>query len=301
MKTVAGFFIVVSIVIGISSCQKEIDWGLNNSTHNDSIYIKSYILLDTSFASGTDTSEKALFAYDSQKRITRIDGYEYTPGTTGITAIAWDQRFYNGNDTLPYKIIWKESGTLEIDTAFIWYSNGSVNRDSVVYNNGFSDIRKTQIFNQLSSSRIFQRRTIIDASNAILEEDSSFFIRNFISPASMQASDTVYNNLLPPASLFFVQTFDIQFDNNPNPFRKLNFNYPPDFGEYVGQPGIFWGGELSLLKNNFLAYTRSYLFPGPISTYTINYSYTYRNDGYPIVSRYNNGAPAKAIYIYTKL
>jgi hypothetical protein len=291
--------IVFLLVIGFSSCQKEIDWGTSGQVTNDSIYISQFVDLDTSFTPGLDTMDKTIFSFDTQKRIKAINIAIYTPGSPGITDIAWDERYYNGVDTLPYKIVCKFSGQTEIDTTFIFYVNGRVVKDSTVSNASSSKL--VALFNWLSSTRIYERNSHYDINNNVVQEDSSYFNRVWISQNQINTADTTYGlSTIIPAFFENIQSSAIQFDNNPNPLSKLSIGYPPDFGEYVGQPGLFWGGyELSLLKNNFTIVTYSNFYPGS-STSTITYSYKYRDDGYPLIGR-NNSNSIKTIYGYTSL
>src|SRR5688500_7133697 len=90
------------LAIFLISCQKEADEtprpGIINNA--DSIYLDKLVILDTTQPVGIDTVHKIFFQYDNLKRIKSIFSY-----FVGIMDSSRHEFFYQGNDTLPFKIV----------------------------------------------------------------------------------------------------------------------------------------------------------------------------------------------------
>jgi hypothetical protein len=134
MKTVAGFLMVVSFIAGFSSCQKEIDWSLPNTTTSDSTVLWKYVVLDTTLTTGLDTLEVYYFEYDSQKRLGRIREYsrEDTSSSPAYPYSHISDFSYNGNETRPFKRLetFIQGADNQWDTTYFSYQNGLVSQDS---------------------------------------------------------------------------------------------------------------------------------------------------------------------------
>ncbi|MER3499329.1 MAG: hypothetical protein C4308_12210 [Chitinophagaceae bacterium] len=64
-------------------------------------------------------------------------------------------------------------------------------------------------------------------------------------------------------------------------------NYITDFEELVIQPGFFLNDlDINKLPNNLLSINKQITDPGT-SNESYNFSYVYRNDGYPLIQRSN--------------
>jgi hypothetical protein len=291
MKGIIGFLIGVILLACFSSCQKEIDWGLSNKPQNDSGYIKMFFTRDTSFVSGLDTSEKALFFYDAARRIRRVEIYEYQPGVSGVQDSGFDERYYNGSDTLPAKVVFKEVGNSVIDTTFIFRTNGIVEKDSTMADDQTKYIR---YYLWTSSERIIQRTLHYDAAGNHVFTDSILFIRKWIAPSLLSSSDSIYYGSPDPVSFAYDVIYTTGYDNRPNPFKIMSVGgYPVDALENVGEPGLFFGAKHS---NNKITFTYTVPFP-----YSYTNTYFYRSDGLP-VTMYTTDNPAfKSTYIYQRL
>jgi|CXWL01.1.fsa_nt_gi hypothetical protein len=69
MRFIAGFIVIASLMVGVSSCQREIDWGLSNRTQGSSIILAKYIEFDTTFPQGLDTITIVTLDYDNAGRL----------------------------------------------------------------------------------------------------------------------------------------------------------------------------------------------------------------------------------------
>jgi hypothetical protein len=83
-------------VIGLSfvmiSCQTEVDDDLPTPPTTlpgtgDSIYLSEWIILDTTYTSGVDTSDKYWMFYDASKRLSKFVYENYTLGVTGAARL----------------------------------------------------------------------------------------------------------------------------------------------------------------------------------------------------------------------
>jgi len=124
---------LVCLSIIFTSCQKEVQEELPilppqpipTETIEDSTLLTK--LVSVSGATLSDTSGSYDITYDAMKRIkTVIATYLNDPGDTYE-----ETRFYNGNDTLPYKIAIFWDGEV-YDTSFLTYNNGTIIKDSLI-------------------------------------------------------------------------------------------------------------------------------------------------------------------------
>jgi hypothetical protein len=292
MKTIAGFLLFVSFVVGFTSCQREIDPSILNRPVNDSGYIKMFFTRDTTFISKLDTLEKFLFFYDASKRIKRVDFYDYKPGVSGVQDFGFVERSYKGIDTLPYKVVFKGVGSSVIDSTFIFRTNGIVEKDSTVTDN---QTRIMSYYLWTSSERIIQRRLHYNAAGNHVYTDSSLLIRKWVTPSKLSSSDSIYNG--PPNSVLFDfgLLYTTDYDNKPNPFKMMAAGgYPVDALEVVSEPGLFFGAKY---RNNIIKFT--FTIPPPLYTYTN--TYFYRSDGLPVTMYTNADQTFKSTYIYQRL
>src|SRR5215813_5428277 len=110
MKLLIAIFSFMVTVI-LFSCQKEVsvDTGRGNGTGgttNDSIVLSKIVTLDTTRPSGLDTVDITLFSYDSQGRLAEMNsnGREDSSSSPVYTYHDINRLYYNGSDTLPYKM-----------------------------------------------------------------------------------------------------------------------------------------------------------------------------------------------------
>src|SRR5262245_49068568 len=133
--------LVTLIACVVISCQRQPDSSLpqptdngnnNNPPSSDSTVLWKYIELDTTLASGSDTIDKTIFFYDNMKRFDHYYSYDFSiTGDFDTTTITY---YYQGGDTLPYKITSRYHETdLDLDTDYYSYNNGIVAWDSSLH------------------------------------------------------------------------------------------------------------------------------------------------------------------------
>jgi len=87
MKTVVGFLIFVSIVVGFTSCQKEIDWGLNNNPQSDTTPHLIFRIVDIDPLSTPQDSIIRVYRTATLNNEHVILGIEYYTGVTNDSLI----------------------------------------------------------------------------------------------------------------------------------------------------------------------------------------------------------------------
>ncbi len=279
----------------LSSCQREVD-GILNPQENllDSTMLKKYIELDTTLPAGLDTINKISFTYDSQERLTSSVSLSKDfslPPSSSFPFFEKQFRYYNGNDTLPYKVIveLKDALLTEYDTIFLFYANGKVIRDSA---------RSTYVTLLGTPTENITVHIFNDAGNTTQE---TVYISQTLSPSSWPPACPGTNvltktytgaNITSQTGAYTdcggVGTSEINFifDNHPNPLYRYRIPFP------VIAQSILEATQ----KNN------------PTETWTfgtmdwMKYRYTYRSDGYPLIVRgYEVADPTntwKGLFIY---
>lgn len=286
-------------LVFFSSCQKEVDWNQPNSPHTDSTKLVKYFELDTTLTSGLDTIRKILIDYDAQGRPVQVNYYikdESLPPSTVFPYYDSTAYYYNGNDTLPFKVIRSDKSVLVIqrDTCFIFYSAGKVNKDSI----------RSRYINLLPpptpDAESITVNTYTDNGNTAQENMLQAYTLNPSSWPPPCPATTVYQKTYINGNISYQfgdytntcgntgtsETSHLDFDNHPNPFYGFSVPYPI-VGDFLGLSGY---------RNNV---TVSWEIT-PSDGYRFNY--TYRNDGYPLIVRYYDVAsPAsitKGVYVY---
>ena len=134
MKLIFRLVIIISLAIEFTSCQKEVDWGLNTVSTNDTVYLKKYVELDTTLASGSDTTLIRDFQYDASKRLVKIVDQEIDH-VHSITTLEVFKYFYSGTGTNPYMVIDSlfDGMPRAIDTIWLFYdANNQVIKDTTI-------------------------------------------------------------------------------------------------------------------------------------------------------------------------
>lgn len=272
-----------------ASCQQEINDPNpgQNSIGNDSIYISQYIELDTTL--GSDTTSKFIFLYDLQKRITQLKDYNYVTGTSTYEFITVENYFYNGNDTLPYKMVVERADGANVllwrDTAFFWYDNGVIKKDSVLIYDNAGALTYTRVinYNKISSNKYKLTGTGIPGDSVIINQT--------ITNGNITREESrFYSGAIVVSNLDIQQTFDM----NPDPFYRISLRYPI----WQSFSGAYFTGTQ---KNN----STEYRISGSFSQEHYIAVYQYRNDGYPVISRVADPSNPldcyKGIYVYSRL
>jgi hypothetical protein len=282
MKTVVGGLVLVSFVLGFSSCQKEIDWGLNTPTQGgNSTMLKKVILLDTSLPTGLDTISKAIIEYDNQNRVVQVNASykdQNLPPTSSFPFYDSLVYFYNGNDTQPFKVIKSKASflTIEKDTGFLFYAAGKVIRDSI--RSSYLSILppptppveqiKVNIFTDNGNTTnvlTYLSMTLNPPSWPPACPGTTIFQKTYVNGnITYQFGD--YTSC---SSIGTSETNHFIFDTHPNPGYTFSVPYPI----------IDEDLNLSDQKNNILETWDTAPGDGFRNTYT------YRADGYPLIVR----------------
>lgn len=289
MKVIIGFFSAIILIICFSSCQKEIDWGLNIPTQNDSSYLDKVIVIDTTLPSGTDTIGKYLFIYDNMKRLTNMT-LSYG---TGYSDSAIQDLFYTGNETLPFKHVYRDvySGLNIVDTIYYYYSSGVVARDSVNrWNLGLGANLGAKVF----------EFTIAGSTANIRDKDYNFVSGNYVLAAdnlsvvniSGSGGNLISQSLVSGSSAY--ESVQASYDNKFNPLSKVFKVKYPIFESRSNETWL-------LQKNNALQIQFKELFS---TQETDVHTYVYRSDNYPLSATYSSTRGSnynKLLYFYKSL
>jgi hypothetical protein len=284
--------LAVLVVLLLTSCQQEPDDVIlspSPNTVDNSSYLKTIVSLDTSLPAGQDTSFVYHFLYDSQKRLVEIRGFDYETGLTEEN----EKRFYNGNDTLPYKVVFYLEETPpfadQIDTIYLTYQNGVIIKDSVIQYSGTQ--RHTPIvsyFRPLSANRWYISRYFQNPGGPVFK-DSVVGNLTWANGNLISQKDTTFQPLLNQWSS------SAQYDNHPNPFYRYTLAYP-----FVS---VFFMTRYPLFdqrtRNNQTSLTVT--SNGTLSSQA-QINYQYRSDGYPVSMTISGlGDTLKDLYFYQKL
>lgn len=296
------FFAVTSVicVLLFVSCQQEPDDVLReespteiNDSDSDSTYLSAIVSLDITNPSAPDTLGIAHFIYDGQKRLEEIRDFEYNNGIPGDIA-HFEKRFYNGNDTLPYKIVAFSDRVSPsediIDTVFLTYQNGIVIADSVIAYIGSQKYSTTaNYFKRLSSNR-WSAKLYHQPVNGSALIDTLTCYQEWSNGNLISQKDTVFTLPLSDWS----ETS--QYDNHPNPFNRILVPYPWINYFFIGTY-LFLIEETRTINNEISVNSSSGTFQSQGQIF-----YQYRSDGYPISRIYSNiGDTYKELLIYQKL
>jgi len=275
-----------------SSCQREIDLSINRQTDiNDSIYLKMYVQLDTTLATGSDTLYRAAFSYDAQKRVILKSEYFDFFGTPDITTTNY---FYSGSDAEPYKMVVTYSDFVNIyrDTSFLFYNTGIVIKDSTISynitNNSFwgTSVAVFTPFTSASGNNMFiQHRGYNNPPPSAPDDQWSGMLMQTRVNGNITSQDdtTTFGSIYTDR-----KHHEVSYDNKVNPFYRVELRYP------------ILNGYKYLQKNNPIE-SRSWDIPGQFEDH-VRYTYIYRADGYPQSVTFpdvTNPNNYKGIYKYT--
>lgn len=296
MKTFLSGLVMLVLVVGFSSCQKEIENPTIVRTGADSTIISRYIGLDTTALPGRDTIFKILFDYDAQGRFIRET--EYFKSTGSSTTTLYDDTVtvnyvYKGTDTLPYKAfkVARSYDGKQMDTVYLFYQNQVIIKDST---------RRwaLEYIGGATMESIEVNKYVINASNVTATQ----YLVNTLTPAVWPPAcpgTTVYSqtflngNITSETGAYTScsgtgnSSFIGAYDNKPNPLYAIRIPFP--ILTSIGVVG-------SVQKNNVTG--TGTVLPGD----NLVYNYTYRSDGYPLIVRILDvGFPAdsyKAVFVY---
>ena len=281
--------VTLGIIIIFSSCQKEVDGSLINRTQSDSS-ISKLVILDTAYASGIDTQTLILITYDGNARLSKMSNIDFTAGTAIRESV--DDYYYNytGNDTVPYRLLEDYQDLLTSsffrDTAYYFYQNGVLVKDSATEFNGYY----VNTYTKLSATRCRTIKLQIGLPPSFA--DTCFSYVNWQNGNLVAETDSEYS--FQPPVLINVSNNYITYDTKLNPLRKLCIPYPVPlypaiiFNQYLVHFGI------TPSVNNVLSWQDDF----GSSTVT----YVYNSAGLPKIARSTLlGSTAKIMYYYTML
>jgi hypothetical protein len=298
MKT-KYFTLLLLASLFLFACQKEVSQDTTSPTSpkdNDSTVLSKFIELDT-LSGRTDTISVSIFEYDNLKRLTKVNIISYFNNLPDLTD-NYDKLFYyyNGSDTLPNK-------TLEV-------SRDKINmKDSIIRfytRNANQVVVRDSLIDFYADANVFDTTAI--TSKYTIYTDSVVENYSYYNPAASLGNQEKFKHLLVRTnnhitqqicSQYLAPVYDelfnsnFQFDDKPNPFFKMNINYPIAMSADIDPYNL-------ALKNNILKRTTKEQFQ-PL--YTKIYNYTYNNLNYPkTVVQYNPANPTtiKGVFIYTK-
>lgn len=244
---------------------------------SDSSFVASVVQLDTTRTPGQDTTLKLLFFYDTQKRVSRVEGHYLQQGTPAYS-ISKKEYFYLDNDSLPEKLVATfpdGSGT----TSFFTYKGWWIEKDSTIhYRNGTKVVDFVTTYNKLDDKRYFVYTLRTDHPGTTTAVDSAYCTRNWVNGNLLSGTDSVY--YCSSGTQFdglWVDTFQTSFDDRFYPFNRLTLPYPV-FTRVRHQSVFGMLGINNQLQRRKVTKTQS----GLTYTETAVYSYKYRSDGLPI-------------------
>lgn len=286
----SGFLLLIAIVY-FSSCQQEINPNILQTPQNDSIYLDKTFGIDTTLPAGADTTDKAFFTYDNSKRLSKlIQLYG-----TGFNVSTTFDFLYNGNDSLPWKMIDRDifPGVYdEADTIYFFYSNAVVSKDSTITWDNMAGMN--------TGARV---TTYLVSGNTVNRTDKHYdfiggnYVLNNTSQVTINvtsSSGNILTQTLVSGSNTF-QSVQASYDNKPNPFsRALKVRYP-EFDTY------YWLGWLAQHNNPAQVQYQEVGLPAETEVY----NYVYRSDGYPlrftIATTAGNNSANKVLFFYRSL
>jgi hypothetical protein len=261
-------FLLLSSIVFLSSCQKEVEGDFPQAPQADSGYLSQMVLMDTTQPAGSDTISKFFFNYDAQKRLTSI--FTYNPGNSDTTRHTFT---YNGNDSLPVQHVVDQEihvGPSVFTTKYIIHfttSGNAIVKDSTI-----------RIINGTILGADVSRYVINGAAVDRFDAEYDYIGGNYV----LNSRDTGVYSMVTTAGNLTKQSLtsgsasyesvQVSYDTKPNPlYRVYKIRYPVFENPYF---------EMWLLqKNNAL--TIQYKEPGgPV--YHETYTYKYRTDGYPL-------------------
>ncbi len=290
MKLLFGGCIVLLMLFGFTSCQREVDGTLTPESFTDSSISRIVVLDTTTFASGLDTAQTIEFLYDGSGRLITFHSVYYNPGVSGAGRFNADEEIryqYTGADTLPAKLFSKYTdiagGTTDYDTSFLTYSGGMVARDSFF---SAPDYVVAE-FNKLSENRYKVFHKINNGMGGQII-DTAYINLTYQNGNLTKEVDSLWL----PGGGWTVTSMNVMYDNKPNPLRPIAIPYPAPFNQfYLSGIGVAPLSNKSM--NNEISEVNN------VGTYLELFTYQYGPTDLPKIVRDNNGL--KFFYFYKML
>ncbi len=309
--------VIFFIVTQLTQCQKE--YSTTNTkpadstvvTKNDSTLLKLYVVLDTLHPASQDTLYKMEFAYDNLKRLSSYDFSDYDSATGAYDLTIHFKVFYNGIDTLPFKV------TLD---------------EPILYNSGTNLVTVYQNGKLYSLTDSDNKDTVVTYSKKVYQysgDNDVAIVYGY--PSGVCGNDTIYHTALlsngnvvkdqntypvSPFNLCFytphiegMYIYENSFDTHPNPFKKINFIFQLwTASPFVpGEDGTFLY-TMARCNNNIIESKCNVSLP-PFYSQNNLYSkkYIYNSNGFPSSASFtknldlqNQLKAGRELYFYTK-
>ncbi|MEO7922296.1 MAG: hypothetical protein ABIR30_01325 [Chitinophagaceae bacterium] len=304
MRIIWTLVLFVLVSAALFSCQKS-NGDIPMPAIIDSPYLDRYIELDTLYTSGLDTLFKSKFSYDAQKRIVQKTETAYDYGTGNVVFNANEYCQYTGSDTVPYRVIRKESytiGQVLDDTLYLFYdANNIITKDSVIsYTNGARTGKKRITYAPNGTGKFIVIITAFQPNNnTVLSRDSIRSNRSIAAGNLTNSSDSSYH---VPGGLFEVYQYNYNHDTKISPSGHINLHYP------VFIPGVHYTLYNYLPDtrsiNNPTTFSMLHWYNGNTSNSTGELKYTYNSNGRPSIIRPTSSGgstPLKTLLFYRTL
>jgi hypothetical protein len=284
MKLILFSLGVAVISLTFPSCQKEIHFDTPAIVNNGGTVLSKYVELDTTLSAGQDTLATYTFAYDNLKRIKRIYQVRNFPGYNTSYYITTDF-FYNSSDAMPYKTIEVDQEDITyVDTSFYSYQNGFVSSDSSInYSTDNNEFLFTNVILFAVSGNNVSARFKETYPNSVYQDSATLTVtrQNGDILSQQDPDNTITNDL------------QRKYDNKVDPFYNTDIHYPIIYEHLFN--------SFSAQKNNLIDEVAFTNLVNPKQH--LQYSYSYRSDGYPLTVKRNNllrpSEDRKGLFFYT--
>jgi hypothetical protein len=296
-STLIPLAVILSSIFFIS-CQREVNERLTDITSGDTVKIKSVVFLDTTITGSNDTSEVDYFFYDSQGRVQHGLGRTIMDPVLNTWQNFFDDYYYNGSATHPFKIASYDDQNFIYDTSYFTYdADGFLVKDSTVEVDNAAGYTGYSVgtYQSAAGGGYVYLYKLNNNSSGFVTTDSTKYHTTYTNSNLINEVDSVYDS---GHNLVTVNYNTYSYDSQKNPFSFLNFLQVP------GGSDLFDAGtETSFYKNNRQHFQTYYtdVTTGSTSTpQTESITYTYRQDGYPLTGIASGNRPDfnKVIYTY---
>jgi len=193
--------LAIAIISALSSCEKNDQPSPIEPIEN--LYISRLALMDSTGDGLTDTSQVIVFGYDALKRLSTVKVYDHSSGAVVLTGT--DTYSYAGSEPYPFKNVYGGPGYSGV-SFFEYDGNGMISMDSTIDGSYTYVTMERPISGGVEiSSRAYYMGTMNMTVDTVYQT-----INN----------NRVVRELYQDAGSDF--TVDFQYDNNPNPLKKLN-------------------------------------------------------------------------------
>ncbi len=283
MRRIQALIVLLFSILVFISCGK--DHNPDNSNPpvpdtNDSTYLDSIYIIGNP-GSFLDTGNIVIYHYDNLKRLASTSNLRETAPASSVYIDGGSSTFYyNGNDTLPYKLVAYSNSDINnyVDTSTSFYNydaNGNKIKDSTRFSS--SDITtytlKTTVTDYTYSAGKMVGYTVENDvypnTNQVVSKDT----------ATLDSKGNVITNvkyIVTGATENLALTSTGTYDNHPGPYTKITaFKAMRQFAES--------DNVLYLSYNNYLTIDHNQLLPS-IETIHSSATYQYLANGYPVIA-----------------